>query len=80
MTHYAGDWRRGQHARAAPASSSVHLLDMLKLYSFIGATVGSYAGWALGAPVGTMTAFMLSIVGTGLGIYAGRRVAHYYGA
>ena len=56
------------------------LLDMLKLYSFIGATVGSYAGWALGAPVGIMTAFMLSFVGTGLGIYAGRRVAHYYGA
>ena len=53
---------------------------MLKLYSFIGATVGSYAGWALGAPVGTMTAFMLSFVGTGLGIYAGRRVARYYGA
>jgi hypothetical protein len=53
---------------------------MLKLYSFIGATVGSYAGWALGAPVGTMTAFTLSFVGIGLGIYAGRRVAHYYGA
>ena len=53
---------------------------MLKLYSFIGATAGSYAGWALGAPVGTMTAFMLSFVGTGIGIYAGRRVARYYGA
>ena len=36
---------------------------MLKLYSFIGATVGSYAGWALGAPVGFMTAFMVSFVG-----------------
>ena len=52
---------------------------MLKLYSFIGATAGSYAGWALGSPAGIMTAFMLSIVGTALGIYAGRRVAHYYG-
>lgn len=56
------------------------LLDMLKLYSFIGATVGSYAGWALGAPIGFTTAFMVSMVGTGVGIYAGRRVAHYYGA
>ena len=56
------------------------LFDMLKLYSFIGATVGSYAGWALGAPVGFTTAFMVSMVGTGLGIYAGRRVARYYGA
>ena len=53
---------------------------MLKLYSFIGATVGSYAGWALGATVGFMTAFMVSMVGMGVGIYAGRRVARYYGA
>ena len=53
---------------------------MLKLYSFIGATVGSYAGWALGAPIGFTAAFMVSMVGTGVGIYAGRRVAHYYGA
>jgi len=80
MTHYAGVGRHGQHARGARASSSVNSQTMLKLYSFIGATVGSYAGWALGAPVGTMTAFMLSFVGTGLGIYAGRRVARYYGA
>jgi len=56
------------------------LFDMLKLYSFIGATVGSYAGWALGAPIGFTTAFMISMVGTGVGIYAGRRVAKYYGA
>jgi phage tail tape-measure protein len=53
---------------------------MLKLYSFIGATAGSYAGWALGAPVGITTAFIISMVGTGLGIYVGRRVAHHYGA
>jgi phage tail tape-measure protein len=53
---------------------------MLKLYSFIGATAGSYAGWALGAPVGLTTAFIISMVGTGLGIYVGRRVAHHYGA
>lgn len=53
---------------------------MLKFYSFIGATIGSYAGWALGAPVGLMTAFMMSMVGTGAGIYAGRRTARYYGA
>jgi uncharacterized membrane protein YeaQ/YmgE (transglycosylase-associated protein family) len=45
-----------------------------KLVGFIGATIGSYAGWALGARVSMMTAFMLSIVGTGLGIYVARRV------
>ncbi len=56
------------------------LFGMLKLYSFIGATVGSYAGWAIGAPVGFTTAFIVSMVGTGVGIYFGRRAARYYGA
>jgi uncharacterized membrane protein YeaQ/YmgE (transglycosylase-associated protein family) len=46
---------------------------MNKLVGFIGATIGSYAGWALGARVGMMTAFMLSIVGTAAGIYVARR-------
>lgn len=53
---------------------------MMKFYGFLGATIGSYAGWYLGMPMGFMTAFMLSMVGTGFGIYAGRRVAQYYGA
>ena len=53
---------------------------MMKLYGFLGATVGSYIGWYLGAPIGFMTAFTFSMVGTGAGIYAGRRVAQYYGA
>jgi hypothetical protein len=48
---------------------------MNKLVIGLGGTIGSYAGWALGAPVGTMTAFMLSIVGTGLGMYLGYRLA-----
>ena len=48
---------------------------MGKLFSFLGATIGGYAGWFLGARIGLMTAFMLSIVGTGVGIYYGRRLA-----
>ena len=51
---------------------------MRKLLSFVGGTIGSYAGWALGAPGGTMTAFMVSMVGTGAGIYAGYRLARRY--
>lgn len=51
---------------------------MTKLMSFIGATIGSAAGWWLGAKVGIMTAFMVSMVGTGIGIYFARRVADYY--
>ena len=48
---------------------------MSKLLAFVGATIGGYAGWALGAPVGIMTAFVVSVVGTGIGIYAGRRLS-----
>lgn len=51
---------------------------MGKVFSFIGATIGSYAGWALGATVGMTTAFMVSMVGTGIGIYYGRLIAKNY--
>ena len=51
---------------------------MTKLLGFVGATVGSSLGWWMGSRAGTMTAFMLSMVGTGVGIYYGRRVAHHY--
>lgn len=48
---------------------------MTKLLAFLGASVGGAIGWWLGARVGTMTAFMVSTVGTGVGVYAGRRIA-----
>lgn len=48
---------------------------MTKLLSLLGATIGSYVGWAIGARVGIMTAFMIGMVGTGIGIWAGRRLA-----
>src|SRR5690242_18967843 len=48
---------------------------MAKLLTFVGATVGGAIGWWLGARVGIMTAFMVSTLGTGVGIYAGRRCA-----
>jgi hypothetical protein len=51
---------------------------MTKMLVFIGASVGGWIGWWAGAPVGTMTAFMLSMVGTGAGMYFGRKVADNY--
>jgi hypothetical protein len=48
---------------------------MSKLFGFIGASVGGAIGWWLGARIGVMTAFIVSMVGTGIGIYAGRRIA-----
>lgn len=54
------------------------LWSMGKLFSFIGATLGGYAGWAIGSSVGFTTAFMVSVVGTGIGMYYGRRIAATY--
>ena len=49
-----------------------------KMLSFICATVGGALGWWAGSYVGFMTAFFISMVGTGFGIYAGRQLADRY--
>jgi len=41
----------------------------------IAASVGSAAGWWLGAFIGTMTAFIMSCVGMAAGVYVARRWA-----
>ncbi len=51
---------------------------MEKLLGFVGAAAAGAGGWWLGAHAGVMTAFMLNIVGTGVGLYAGRKAARYY--
>ena len=48
---------------------------MTKLLVMVVSTVASAAGWWLGAHVGIMTAFMLSMVGLGAGIWGGRQLA-----
>jgi uncharacterized membrane protein YeaQ/YmgE (transglycosylase-associated protein family) len=52
---------------------------MRKLLVFVGAMIGSYAGWYIGAPAGIMTAFIVGMIGTGVGIYAGNRIGKHYG-
>lgn len=54
--------------------------QMTKLLGFVGATIGGYAGWAVGALAGTFSAFVLSMIGTGFGMYWGRRLAQHLGA
>lgn len=48
---------------------------MKKLFALIFSTIGSAAGWWIGAHVGIMTAFMVSMVGVGVGIWGGARLA-----
>lgn len=56
----------------------VRRLSLSKLLAFIGAVGGGYAGWALGALIGTFTAFFVGIVGTAAGVYWGRRIGRQY--
>jgi hypothetical protein len=51
---------------------------MEKLFLLIGTTLGGYLGWWLGSQWGLMTAFILSIVGTGGGLYLARRISRDY--
>ena len=46
---------------------------MEKLLTFIGMTIGGYAGWAVGETMSFFAAFVLGIVGTALGLYLARR-------
>ena len=48
---------------------------MTRMLGFVGAIIGGYAGWALGALIGTFTAFIVSMIGSGFGMYWGRRLA-----
>jgi hypothetical protein len=50
---------------------------MNNLLSCVGASLVGSIGWWMGERVGFMTAFILSMIGTGVGMYAGRRLADY---
>lgn len=47
---------------------------MKKILDFVGMFVGGWLGWAIGAPISIFTAFIVSVVGTGVGLYAVRRL------
>ena len=47
---------------------------MKRLLDMIGMSVGGSAGWYLGATISIFTGFTVSMVGTGLGLYAVRRL------
>lgn len=47
---------------------------MKKIMNLLGMTVGGWIGWAIGAPVSIFLAFIVSIVGTGVGLYFAQKV------
>ena len=50
---------------------------MSGILAFIGATLGGWIGWWLGDFVGLWTAVFLSIIGSGVVLYYGRRRAQW---
>lgn len=48
---------------------------MIRLLAFLGLTIGGWIGWSVGARFSLGAAILLSVVGTGLGMYVGRRIA-----
>ena len=53
---------------------------MTKLLVLISSTIGGGVGWWVGEALGggIMGAFIVGMVGTGLGIYVARRIADHY--
>jgi hypothetical protein len=51
---------------------------MTRMLLFVACTIGGAVGWWIGSLVGTMTAFLVSLVGTAAGVYAVRRFAAEY--
>jgi hypothetical protein len=49
-----------------------------KMFVFIFTTIGGSLGWWAGAPWGIMGSFMVSMVGTGVGMYVGFKAAERY--
>ena len=47
---------------------------MKRLLDFIGMAGGGWVGWYAGDVISIFTAFIVSIVGTGVGLYAIRRL------
>ena len=47
---------------------------MKRFLSLLGMSAGGWIGWAIGAQVSIFTAFIVSMVGTGVGLYYTQRV------
>ncbi|HSG07000.1 MAG TPA: hypothetical protein VLA36_01495, partial [Longimicrobiales bacterium] len=68
--------RRSAHGRTYPKDPTEEFL-MKSILNLMGMTIGGWIGWAMGAQVSVFTAYMVSIVGTGLGLYAAIRTTKH---
>ena len=47
---------------------------MKRILDLLGMSLGGWVGWAAGAGVSIFVAFVISVIGTGVGLYAVRRL------
>lgn len=67
-----------RHAGKGALGVQFSLISFMKLCIFVGLNVGGYFGWELGEHVGLMTAFIVSGLGSMVGVYAGWWFARRY--
>ncbi len=51
---------------------------MRRLLDLIGMSLGGWLGWVAGASLSLFIAFILGVIGTGLGLYAAHRFGRTY--
>jgi hypothetical protein len=51
---------------------------MKKILNLCAMSLGGWIGWAVGARIGIFTAFIISLIGTGAGLYAAMRINHHF--
>ena len=59
-------------------ASNVLAMSAVKFCIFVGINVGGMIGWSLGEQFGVMTAFIVSSVGSIVGVFAGWKFARHY--
>ncbi len=53
-------------------------MSLAAVLSMTGASLGGLIGWYIGKPVGLTTAFIISMIGTGFGMYYGRIIGKHW--
>lgn len=51
---------------------------MKAMVRFVGMTAGGWVGWFMGEPISIYTAFMVSMLGTGIGLYYTQKLIKRY--
>lgn len=51
---------------------------MKGLLNLVGMTFGGWLGWEIGSPISIFTAYMIGMVGTGVGLYVSLRLSRRF--